>query len=590
MKVKYFEAESREAAEEKAVAYFGDPESELQIEVVSGDDEKAAWQICAYSGSAHELANHNAGYAFYYEEDGVWFEVYAEKGSGSPIDKTVLSQFIKRKNINDFDDKSARTVLGPGTGRIKVAPSQTENIYGEDIIVKVTGDESEAYATLLPPEPGGVKLDLEAAKAKLAEAGVTHGIDDYALLNMLQEKAYDVSVLIANAIKPEDGQNGGLIFNFATDEKTGRPKELEGGKVDYKTLDLFEPVSEGQILITRTFATEGTPGVTVRGRELKQKPGKEAKLPRGKNVEIDEDKTEMRAKCSGMVEFINGSVNVSSIYMIKGDCGTNVGHVDFDGTVQITGNVMAGLVIRATGAVIIGGVVEAASIYAGGNVEVKGGFQGASRGRIEADGSVSLLYTEYATVVAGGAITVDASVHSILEAGDSIYAKGKRGAIIGGRAGAANMVVANSIGSVSHLQTEVAAGVMPRKRVRYEELEKLMDKIEGEMVKLDQLDAYLAKSKEKLDPDTYDKLFRSGAENRKINQEKIEEYKQEMSDLRYELEHAVEGKVHVFDTAYPQSKILIASDQYKVTNEIQFATFRFKDDKVVYDTCEIKKD
>ena len=590
MKVKYFEGENREAAEAKAAAYFECPVGELRIEVISGDEEAPVWQICAYSASSHELANHDAGYTFFFEEDGVWLETYAECGSGSPINKVALSQYIARKGIESLDDKAARAVLGNTCGRVKIAPPQAESIYGEDITVKTTGDESEAYATLLAPEPGGAKLSLEDAKERLSELGVTHGIDDMALLNLLQEKVYDVSVLIATATKPEDGQNGSLIFNFATDEKTGRPKELEGGKVDYKTLDLFEPVSEGQVLVTRTYATEGTPGVTVRGKELRQKPGKETKLPRGKNVDIDDEKTEMRAKCSGMVEFINGSVNVSSVYMIKGDCGTNVGHVDFDGTVQITGNVMAGLIIKATGAVIIGGVVEAASIFAGGNVEVKGGFQGASKGRIEADGSVSLLYTEYATVIAGGSITIDASVHSVLEAGDSIYAKGKRGAIIGGRAGAANVITANSIGSVSHLQTEVAAGVMPRKRVRYEELEKLMEKVEGEMVKLDQLDAYLKNAKEKIDPDTYEKLFRSGVENRKLNQEKIEEYNHEMGGLRYELEHAVEGKVHVFDTAYPQSKIIIASDQYKVTSEIQFATFRFKEDKVVYDTCEIRKD
>ena len=589
MKVKYFEAESREAAEEKAVSFFGRPMDELHIDLISGGDDKPVWQICAYSGLASELTNLDAGYDFCYEKDGVWLETYSERGTGDPIDRMAMAQYIKRKNISGFDDKAVRALLSTRGGRARIAPAQEEYFFGEDISVKITGDESEAYATLLKPESGGAQLDTEGAKEKLAEAGIVFGIDDEALAELLEKRSYDDSVLIAKATRPVDGQNGSLIFHFATDEKTGRPKELEGGKVDYKTLDLFEPVNEGQLLVTRTFATEGTPGMTVRGKELKQKPGKETKLPRGKNVDINDEKTEMRSKCSGMVESVNGSVNVSSVYMIKGDCGTNIGHVDFDGTVQITGNVMAGLIIKASGAVIIGGVVEAASILAGGNVEVKGGFQGASKGRIEAAGSVSLLYAEYATVIAGGSITVDASIHSTLEAGDTINAKGKRGAIIGGRAGAASMIVANSIGSVSHLQTEVAAGVMPRKRVRFEELEKLMSKVEAEMVKLDQLDTYLAKSKEKLDPDTYDRLFTSGAENRKINVEIIEDYSQEMNELRYEMEHAVDGKVHVFDTAYPQSKIVIASDQYKVENEIKYATFSFREDRVVYDTCEIKK-
>ena len=459
----------------------------------------------------------------------------------------------------------------------------------EDIIIEITKNEMEAWATLTAPENGGAGISFEAAKEKAVKAGVVHGLDEQALAELLSDKSYGKSRLIAEATPPRDGENGILTFLFSTDEKTGRPKEIGGGKVDYRTLDLYVPVTEGQLLVSRSLATAGQPGATVKGKPLIQKPGKETKLPRGKNIAINDEKTEISSKCSGLVEFVAGSVNVSSVYMINGDCDLGVGHIDFDGSVQISGNVLSGLTIKASGGVIVGGVVGAAEIIAGGNVEIKQGMQGAGKGRIEAGGAISLPYIERGAAIAGGTITVDASINSILEAGSTLRAKGKRGCIIGGKAGATSEIIANAIGSASNVHTEVEVGITPQKRVRLQYLEKQMEKLSGEMHKLDQLDAYLAKSKDRLDPETYDKLYRSGAENRRTYTDEIEDYTAEINEIKYELDHATEGKVHVFDTVYPGARIIIASDVYRVNTNMTYSTFKFREGQVVIEACEIKQ-
>ncbi|MCL2608811.1 MAG: FapA family protein, partial [Treponema sp.] len=92
---------------------------------------------------------------------------------------------------------------------------------------------------------------------------MTHGLNDDALQEMLEKKEYGENRLIAEAVQPEDGEDGMLVFHFSKDERTGRPREVGGGRVDYRSLDLYEPVTEGQLLLTRTFATTGAPGVTV---------------------------------------------------------------------------------------------------------------------------------------------------------------------------------------------------------------------------------------------------------------------------------------------------------------------------------------
>ena len=587
MKAKYFTAQDREAAEAKAETFFGCNKDLLVFEEVSGGDG-AICQILAFSGPPGEYAN--AAYGIYYEEDGVFLEVYKERGEGQPIDRSALAQHISRKTITGLDLPAVQTLLSVRIGgRTKIAPPQNEIRYGEEIVVEINEHDTEAWAKLLPPEPGGLSLGVEAAKQKIAEAGVVSGLDESILNHILEEKKYDKRVQIAQITHPVDGENGRLVFEFSTDERTGRPREIGGGRVDYRQLDLYVPVEENQLLVTRILATEGTPGMTVKGKEIPQKPGKDVNLPKGKNVEINEEKTEMRSKYSGMVEFVHGSVNVSNVYKINGDVDLSVGNIEFDGSVHISGSVRAGHVIKAGGGVIIGGTMEGSTIIAEGSVEIKGGMQGSDKGRIEAGGSVTVMYVERGTVIADGSITLDACIHSTLAAGGSVTAKGRRGCIIGGHVGAANDIVATSIGSVAHANTEIEVGVMPGKRERIQVLEKELEKLAGDLVKLDQLDVYLGSTKDKMDPETWDKLARSGAENRRNNEITIQQHNDELSDLRYEVEHATSGKVHVLETVFPGARIIIASDVYKVNNEIQFTTFRHKEGEVVYGPCEISK-
>jgi len=590
MRAKYFTAQNKEAAEAEALAYFECGAGELTIDVIGGDEEGSeSLQILALKGSPGEINQMDAFFGLYYEDDGVYLELYAARGSGKSLEGGDLISHLGRKKISNLSIPAAQALLEKGSGREKIAAAQTEYVYGEDLSVVIAGSDLEASARLLPPEPDATLLTLESAKQRLLEAGVSHGIDDAALTALLEAKEYGVSKVIAKATPPEDGVDGKLIFHFSTDERTGRPREIEGGRVDYYSLDLYIPVTEGQLLVSRTAATEGQPGTTIKGIAIRHKPGKEVKLPRGKNVEIDELKTEMRASCSGMVDFVNKSVNVSSVYKVNGDVDVSVGSIDFDGSVQISGSVRSGHNIKATDGITVGGSVEAATLIAGGNVEVKGGMQGAGKGKIEAGGSVSIMFIERGTIIADGPVKVDVSIHSTIETGSTIHAIGKRGALIGGQAGAAGDIIASFIGALSSTRTEIEVGFMPRKRARIATLEKEMEKLEADRVKLAQLDTYLEKTKGTKDQEMWDKLYNSGVENKRINEENIKAANDEINSLRYEMEHATESRVHVFDTAFAGSRIGIGSSTYKVSDDISFATFRFSNGEVVYGPCEMSR-
>ena len=590
MRAKYFTAQSKDAAEAMALAYFACGKETLTIDIISGDQEgDQNWMILAIGSPASATNNMDASYTVYYETDGVFLEIYPERGNGADLDRNAMMLHMTRKKIVDFSVASIQKLLEKGGGRTKIALPQTEHKYGEDISVSVPDDESEAVVRLLAPEPGGPELTLEMAKAKLTGLGINHGIDDTALAEVIEKKEYGEPYVVAKATPPTDGDDGKLIFHFSTDERTGSPVEIGGGRVDYRTLDLFIPVTEGQLLVTKTDVTEGTPGTSVKGSSLKQRPGKEIALPRGKNIIYNDARTEITASCAGMVEFVNNAINVSSVYKITGDCDMSVGNIDFEGSVHISGSVRSGYTIKATDGINIGGGVEAATLIAGGNVEVKGGMQGSSKGKIMAGGSVSVMYIEQGIIEADGPVTVDVSIHSKIETGSTMHAKGKRGAIIGGQVMAAGDIVANFIGAISNTKTDVEVGVMPKKRARILELEKDLERLKGDKLKLDQLEAYLAKTKGSMDNENWTKLHISGVENRRINKEDTEANLGETAVLKNEIEHATESRVHVFETAFSGSSIRIGSSVFKITDEISYATFKYSDGEVTYGICEKSK-
>ena len=63
------------------------------------------------------------------------------------------------------------------------------------------------------------------------------------------------------------------------------------------------------------------------------------------------------------------------------------------------------LPVNAKGDVSVEGVVEAANIYAGGQIILKRGVQGGSKGYLEAGTNVIAKFIESATVKCGGYLT-----------------------------------------------------------------------------------------------------------------------------------------------------------------------------------------
>jgi len=183
------------------------------------------------------------------------------------------------------------------------------------------------------------------------------------------------------------------------------------------------------------------------------------------------------ATIRGHPVLIPQGIKVDPTLRLK-EVNLNTGNVDFDGSVEVAGDVTSGFVVKATGDILVRGTVEKADIRAGKNLTIQGVVVGEDLGldsqgrpivrtRLRAGANLSAAFVSLAEVSAGRDLSLrEYSMHAALRAGRDLLLgqPSGKGCLIGGRAQAGRSVVANSIGSEASVATEVSAGRAPQKR------------------------------------------------------------------------------------------------------------------------------
>jgi uncharacterized protein (DUF342 family) len=107
--------------------------------------------------------------------------------------------------------------------------------------------------------------------------------------------------------------------------------------------------------------------------------------------------------------------------MVKNDVDFSVGNIDFVGNVQIKGDVKSGFSVRAGGDIEVFGMVEAADVFADGNILIKNGIFGGGKCHLAAGGNILARYVENATLRAHKDVIVNDSIaRSNVKAGGKI--------------------------------------------------------------------------------------------------------------------------------------------------------------------------
>ncbi|MBQ2697185.1 MAG: DUF342 domain-containing protein [Clostridia bacterium] len=337
--------------------------------------------------------------------------------------------------------------------------------------VLMTRDRMTAWLFLFPPVgPEGTFTPDLIGKA-LQDAKVTTGIDQTAVLNIFQEQPYFTLLPIAVGTAVIEGTNGSVEELYPREI----PKEVkinEDGKADYRASTYVRMVDKGAVICNINLPVEGIAGVRVDGSVVEPKPVRAAKVPSGANTMVTEEGTALIATLEGNLEFQSDKFIVRPTLEIKGDVDYSTGNIDFRGDVHICGDVRENFVVRATGSVMVDGLVEAALIECGGDLVITRGVVGDNRALLKSRGVVRVKYLENCSVYAGQGVYADCIMSSQVFSDDSIEVVSGRGSVIGGAMTAAHRIKARMIGAQSGRKTELTLGVLPYVR---EELQNVED-------------------------------------------------------------------------------------------------------------------
>lgn len=485
--------------------------------------------------------------------DALAYAVISGEGEWPSVENVV--EALKSRDVPyRIDETAIKNMIQSRTPGRRVAVARAKD--GE-VTVSIENGEKEAYIVVQRPYGGREMTPADATNALTAKS-IRMGIDTDAVERAFSPPKYGTRVLVARHKEPVNGEDAIITYQFRTTSVIS-PKEVEGKRIDYKDLETVVSVTKGSVLATKTPATAGENGFTVTGRTLAAKPGKDDKLAAGRNTKLSPDRLQVVSDIDGQPILRDKTITVESVLNVEGDIDYTTGNINFAGSVRVVGNVVSGFTLKASEHIHVEGLVEDCFLEAGGDVLVKGGIQGASKGTIKARGNVNALFIERATVEAGKCITAGQTLHSNLLAGDRVVVTQEKGQICGGSVGARNVIQANIIGSEAGTHTEVAVGFEPMEKARLEELkaekakrEAAFEEAQKGLAVLEQFRAEGTNWSERLDQ-AYERLY----VGRKALDERLVELDAEIKSLEESLGKGETPEIKVRKIIFPNVKIRI---------------------------------
>lgn len=451
-------------------------------------------------------------------------------------------------------------------------------------MVRATYDEMEAY--ILLPEPMlGESYDVAQLKNALAENGVSEGVFEEKLADLVRNGIYNSEVLIAQGVSPVDGVDGYYEYNFNS-SLDRKPKLLPNGTVDYWSVHLIEEVTKGQVIATYHPAVEGRDGATVTGRIISARRGREQMPLKGKGFERTPDNRVYTAALDGKIERQNDRIVILPVHEITGNAELAEGNIDFHGDIVIHGNVENGLVIRATGSITVDGVVEACTLEAGKDIVLRSGMLGGNKASVRSKGSITAKFFEFTKIKCAGDLHADVLMDCDVECQGKVILDGVRGSIIGGRVHAIGGVIVSTLGNDAEKRTTVYVGAGIEIYSRLHVLEKKIEVCREELVKIEEgLKRFEVLQKERGVDYTNDPrrtvLLREKIKNTAILAGDSAEEKK----LRGLVEGARGACVSVIGKVYPGVEINIDELKYSLKNIGKHIEFFKMPDKIATRKC-----
>lgn len=532
-------------------------------------------------------ASRNGCFQLIHDGNQTSLKVYPPKGEGKPVSLNLIARYFDFIKLVNSNRRAIKNIIDKSTesGEPMEIKISDKAVYPHDELVFVDLDEDRmrAVCTFIPPSSKGKLMSRDEIVEALAYNDIKFGIQEDMIEKYVKNRIYCTELVMARGVAPIEGKSAVIRYNFNT-KLEAKPKVLEDGTVDFHNLDVINHVTAGDVLAVMEPMVEGIAGKDLWGWEVPPRKVRNAVMKHGKNIHLSEDGLTMYTEISGHVGLAGDRVFVSDVYEVPADVSVASGNIEYNGSVVVKGNVVTGFSVKADGDIIVDGVVEGATLIAGGQIYLKRGIQGMGKGELVAGGNIVSRFMENCTAKSGQDILADAIMHSHVTAVGTITVSGKKGLITGGVVKATEKIDAITIGSAMGTKTDLVIDITDEIMAEYRELEEHIEKVKEEQEKYIQIINICQK---KLETGKATQELVKAAQLSKLQAVKIQTENQDKIDrfrlLKAEIHAYRCGRVCVQNTAYPGVEIKMRSEILRLKKEAVHCQF-------VLDRADIKSE
>jgi len=526
------------------------------------------------------IQDKDAEFYIHYFDGLIMLKIVPPVGNGSTVNAKDVISSINTGDSYEIKEAEIKRIVEKGDTEgvyLQVGTFIQNPVNDAIITVEISTDEMTCSIIATAPMSDGGEIQGDYIERQLEKQNISIGINQEKIAAFVDKPVYGVPYVVAEGVKPIDGHDAYIKYNFETDRSKIKIKESASGQVNFKELNLIQNVVEGQPLAQKMLAERGKAGKTLFGRYLEAKNGKDIPIPLGKNVRLDSDGRTILATCNGQVLLVGNKINVEPVMEVE-SVNIKTGNITFLGTVIVKGNVDDGFNVKASGNIEVYGTVGNSQIEADGDIIVSLGIMGRDEGTIKCGRSLWAKFIQNTKVdVEENVIVADGIINSNVTCNKRIILQGKRAAIIGGHLFATEEINAKTIGSNGGgSETILEVGYDPRRKQRLDDLQARQAVVVHELEEINLNMATLENQKQMRKSLPQDKEEALGLLYKQKGDlmdetESIAAEIQEIQDYLRELK--IIGKISASGTVYPGVKLYIRDIKEDIRTEIKSVTF-----------------
>lgn len=320
----------------------------------------------------------------------------------------------------------------------------------------------ELWASIYPKQAGAI-ITGAAILSKFKQLNVTGDIDREGITLFCSQACLGNPLedeVLVEGVPSEKGIDATVKFEKRPTVNKPRYEKDKRGSIDYRKLNLFDPVYKGDFIGKTTFPTAGKPGISVLGESIPPQKGLSLENPPKAGNGVRTEKNEEGELCfyaemDGRIVYESNTISMSDQYVLHDDVDFSVGDIDFPGYVEIHGNIMNEFNIKAK-EIKISGNVGVCSLESEGDIHI-GGMSGNEIGSIKCGGGLFARYLDSCRVECRKNLVVNNEiVNCRIKCGGHVEVKGS---LVGGECQVLEGIEAKTIGSEVGVRTKVICGV-----------------------------------------------------------------------------------------------------------------------------------